>query len=81
MYSNYGLSFLRGSEPVQIFGDISKTPPPFEMKFSQVSFIVYIYLFVGLNNQTVPKKLKAYFPFKVVDFVGHNGMETQITSR
>ena len=41
---------------IQIFGDISKTLPPFEMKISHVSFIVYIYIgYVAYKRKPKPK--------------------------
>ena len=47
--SNYKLFFQRGFKPLQIFSAYSKTLPLFEMKISQVIFIV-IYKFVYDKN-------------------------------
>ena len=35
---------------LRISGDVSKTQPPFEMKFSDFSFIVYFYIYLGLKH-------------------------------
>ncbi len=49
MFSTYGSFLIRGHKLLQIFAYISNTLPPFKMKFSQVSLIVYIYIYIGLN--------------------------------
>ncbi len=55
---------LHAHKPLQSFGDISKTPPPFELKFSQVSFRVHIYNYVRLKQTHGSQKPKVYFAFK-----------------
>ena len=41
-----------------------KNQPPFEMKFSQLSFVVYIYIYTGLTQSTGSKNQRYTFPLK-----------------
>ena len=45
-----GIDLPSWTYSLQIFVDISKTRPPFEMKVSDDSFIVYIYIYIGASS-------------------------------
>ena len=50
------------SKPLWIFGNTSKTLPPFEMKFSQVSLIIHQHYYTGLkqSNGSKTRGIRSY---------------------